>query len=115
MKPIEINKLLLESFPELQNEFNEYASWQEGLDTGCTLTFADIFMPYFIKCIEEKDEEKTQGIFNFIEMLASSNDEYANQVILLSIFDPLFFYNDKFDCKKYCGQNTLKLLDIYNS
>ena len=115
MKAKEMNILLLESFLELQAKFDEYTSWQEGIDTGCTITYADIFTPYIIECIEKYNEDKIKSIFDFVEKLASFNDEYANQVIMLSIFDPLFFYNDKFDCYKYCGKSTAHLLDIYKA
>ena len=76
---------------------------------------ADIFTPYIIECIEKYNENNIKSIFDFVEKLVSFNDEYANQVIMLSIFDPLFFYNDKFDCYKYYGKNTAHLLDIYKN
>ena len=58
MKSKEINTLLLETFPELQAKFDEYTSWQEEIDTGCTITYADIFTPYIIECIEKGNEDK---------------------------------------------------------
>ena len=114
MKAKEMN-ILLESFLELQAKFDEYTPWQEGIDNGCTITYKDIFTPYIIEYIEKYNEDNIKSIFSFIEKLASFNDKYANKVIMLSIFNPLFFYNDKFDCYKYCGKNTAHLLDIYKN
>ncbi len=115
MKEKELNSLLLEAFPDIKESFNEETSWQDGLDTGCTVTFADIFIPYIVKSALSNDEEKIRKIFEFIEKIASLKDEYVNQVILLSIFDSLFYdYND-IDWKKHFGENTNKLLEVYNS
>ena len=114
MKEKELNTLLLNEFPDIKESFDNETSWQDGLDTGCTVTFADVFVPYLVKCPLSNDEAKTKKIFDFIEKLASLNDEYVNQVILLSIFDPLFDdYND-IDWAKYFGENTKKLLENYN-
>ena len=115
MKEKELNSLLLEAFPDIKESFNEETSWQDGLDTGCTVTFADIFIPYIVKSALSNDEEKIRKIFEFIEKIASLKDEYVNQVILLSIFDSLFYDYDDIDWKKYFGENTNKLLEVYNS
>ena len=115
MKKRELNTLLLEEFPDIKNSFDDETSWQDGLDTGCTVTYADVFVPYLVKTSLSNDEEKTKKIFGFIEKLASLNDEYAKQVILLSVFDPLFDdYNDV-EWTKYFGENTKKLFEKYNS
>ena len=115
MKEKELNTLLLNEFPDIKESFDKETSWQDGLDTGCTVTYADIFVPHLVKCTLSNDEEKIKKIFNFIEKLSSLNDEYVKQVILLSIFDPLFDdYNDV-DWVKYFGENTRKLLTEYNA
>lgn len=113
MKEKELNTLLLEEFPDIKETFEDETFWQDGIDTGCTVTYADVFVPYIVKSALSNDDNKTRKIFDFIEKLASINDEYANQVILLSIFDPLFCDYDDKDWEKYFGENTNKLYDTY--
>ena len=40
---------------------------------------ADIFTPYIIEYIEKYNEDNIKSIFDFVEKLASFNDEYANK------------------------------------
>ena len=113
MKEKELNTLLLNEFPDIKESFDEETSWQDGLDTGCTVTFADVFTPYIVKTTLSNNEEKTKKIFEFIDKLASLKDEYAKQVILLSIFDPLFVDHNDVNWTKYFGENTIELYQIY--
>lgn len=46
MEKSKLNEMLLEHFPELKVEFDNQTSWQEGMDTGCTVTYADVFAPF---------------------------------------------------------------------
>ena len=103
MEKSKLNEMLLEHFPELKVEFDNQTSWQEGMDTGCTVTYADVFAPFAAEVLLSKNAEKTQRIFQFIECLASLHDEYADQVVMLSIFDPLLFLCEDFtiDCALY--------------
>lgn len=115
MKEKELNILLLNEFPDIKESFDQETSWQDGLDTGCTVTFVDVFVPYIVKTALSNDEEKTRKIFEFVEKLASFKDKYVNQVILLSIFDPLFCDYNSIDWKKYFGTETNILLEVYNN
>lgn len=36
MDETKLNTLLLERFPELTGQFEEYTSWQDGIETGCS-------------------------------------------------------------------------------
>lgn len=115
MKSKELNQMLLDEYPELKNKFEEETSWQDGIDTGSTVVYEDVFVPFMLEHISSQNNDRIERDFKFIEKLAElSNDEYVKQVILLTIFDNLKFYDDKAEYKKWFGKKTLELLSKYN-
>ena len=108
MKACELNKLLLDNFVELKESFEEETNWQEGLDTGSTVVFEDVFMPYVRKMMEENNIDKINDIFSFIEKIVNLNDDYATMVITVSILENITTEEDYSPYLKYMGSNTLK-------
>lgn len=51
MKEKELNTSLIEEFPDIKESFVGETSWQDGLNTGCTVTYADVFIPYIVKSV----------------------------------------------------------------
>ena len=111
----ELNQKLLDSFPELSKSFEEETSWQEGLETGSTVVYEDVFMPFVEESIEKNDDARISRIFNFIEELAQFDDEYARQLLMICIFDNLVFFDDEIDYEKWLGPNSLILFRLSNS
>ncbi len=110
MKKIEeLNKKLLSAFPELKDDFEKETSWQEGINTGCTVVYEDVFMSFVIEAIEAHDGAKIKRIFGFVEDLASMRDHYTDQLIMISIFDELVFYNNEINYAQWLGPNSLML------
>lgn len=109
----DLNMLLIEEFPDIKDSFDDETSWQDGLNTGCTVTYADVFVPYIVKSVLSNSDERIKKIFNYIEKLVLLNDEYVKQVIMLSIFDPLFYDYADIDWCKYFNDGTKKLYDGY--
>lgn len=83
------NVLLLEKFPSLKEEFDEYTSWQDGINTGSTLIYEDVFVPYVIKQLVNDNTEELEKISSLIEDLITSNDEYAVNIAYVAILESL--------------------------
>ena len=89
MNERKMNEMLLSAFPELKEEFEEYTSWQDGIDTGAFLTYEDIFRPHIEKAIEENNADFIERASVFVEDLYLSNDEYAINIVSVGILEGL--------------------------
>ena len=89
MVPRELNAALLKAFPELASDFDEYVSWQDGMDTGAFLTYEVVFRPRLEKAIALDDVAFLQRAGAFIEELFTSGDSYAVNVVYVGILEGL--------------------------
>lgn len=85
----ELNTLLLKLIPEAKESFDEYTSWQEGLDTGCHNVFENVLLPLTLDALENDKEDLVNRIFTFINDMLTSGDEYQEEVAQLSFLEPL--------------------------
>ncbi|MCQ2796729.1 MAG: hypothetical protein MJ213_05495 [Bacilli bacterium] len=108
MSPKELNTKLLEKFPELNDKFNEQTSWQEGISTGSIVVFEDVFMPFIINAVEKNLTDSIKNIFEFVEELISSNDEYAKNVVEVAIIENIGSYDIKDKIAKFLLPESLK-------
>lgn len=77
-----------------------------------TLFFEDAFVPYIVECAKSRTEAGLLRCFEVIERILSSNDEYAEEVIALSVLESLAFTeNLEVNLSKYMGARTKKLFD----
>ncbi len=89
MNESELNNKLLTSFPELKAEFEDYISWQDGMDTGAFLTYEDIFRPRIERALKTGDSAFLERAANFIENLYLTGDSYAMNVVYVGILEGL--------------------------
>jgi hypothetical protein len=89
MKSKELNRMLLDCFPNLHDQYYDEVRWQEGDDTGSHIVYGDVLTPYFTKCIEEKNEIEVVKILNFIEHVLGLNNKYSDEVIAFSVLEGL--------------------------
>ena len=87
MKKSELNKLLVEAFPEIRDTIISYVEAQDGWDTGCFLTFEDVFMPYFYKLLYNNDEVMIAKVCKFIEDLYLLKDDYVSNVVVIGVLE----------------------------
>ena len=76
-------------FPELKDEFDDYVSWQDGMDTGAFLTYEDVFRPHIESAIGGDDASFLERAGAFIEELYLTADEYAMNVVYVGILEGL--------------------------
>lgn len=87
MTPKDLNEIILKEFPEIKKEFDDYVSWQEGLETGSFLVVEDVFMEYIYSEIEKSNEELMKRFVSFIERVYLLGDEYATNVITIGVLE----------------------------
>ena len=109
----ELNLKLIESFPEIKNTYLEETSWQDGDETGSHVVYEDIFMPFLKKQIIDNNEKMLVILFDYIEGLLELNDEYADEVVALSVIESLLFDEDIDNVIfiKYVKPKTLALIE----
>lgn len=112
MNNIELNKMIVENFPILVNDYQDEIDWQEGDATGSHTVFGDVFTPYFVKCIESKKNEDLYAIFNFLELLLSMQDKYTNEVVAFSVLESVsYLLNENKEIIDMMGNRTKKMLE----
>ena len=89
MNEKQMNEMLIEAFPELKTEFDEYVSWQDGMDTGAFLTYEDVFRPHVERAIAGGDESFLGRVADFIENLYLIGGGYAKTVVCVGILEGL--------------------------
>ena len=100
---------LLEMFPNLKHELNEY----EDEPILMHLVFGDVINPYIENCIYSHDFAEIRRIFQFIDFILSEQDIYIQEVILFTVLERFADDDNKWNCiKPFLGPNTLKLLKI---
>lgn len=108
----ELNLKLIELLPEIKKMYEDETSWQEGDNTGSHTVFADIFFPYIRYNLNDK--KITEKNFNVIEKILELHDDYADEVIILSVFENLFYEQDDIDkFKDFLGDLSKKIFERF--
>ena len=89
MNEYELNSCMLAKFPELAGAFERYTSWQDGMYTGCFLTFEDLLLPFTIEAIRDKNKPLLTRVGSFIEELMTSGDDYSVNVATIGMLEGL--------------------------
>lgn len=111
MTESELNEVLLNEFPELSEEFDEYTSWQDGMDTGCFLTYEDLLLPRIRKAFRERDDLFLDRACRFVERLIASTDPYARNIATVGILEGVKSTEDANVVRPYLGPKSLKVFD----
>jgi len=101
-----VNEKLLEAFPELKHSFEEETSWQDGIYTGSTVVYEDVFKWFIQDQINSNNEKNLVRIFEFIEKMITTDDEYQKYVIEVAIIEWLAYSDVYSKVEKYLLPNT---------
>ena len=110
MNTTELNKLLLEAFPELAEKFEEYTSWQDGVETGCFLTYEDLLLPLARQALDKRDEAFLARLGAFVERLMTSGDVRAINVATVGLIEGLRAYGNPL-IRSFLGPVSLEEFD----
>ncbi len=105
----ELNEKLLASFPELNEAFQEKTSWQEGLDTGSFVVYEDVLMPFLRERLDKNDEAALERISSFFEDLSALDDAYAENLMMVAIFENIDILAGRMRCISNFKEKTRKL------
>lgn len=112
MNSIELNTVLIENFPNLKGDYQKEVEWQEGDETGSHTVYGDVFTPYIVKCIENKKDMDLRAVFDFLELLLSKEDAYANEVVAFSVIESIeYLLKEQKEILDMLGNKTRKLLE----
>lgn len=101
-------QLLIQAFPNLKDEFNEYSEEPIYLH----LVFGDVINPYIENCILTHNFFEIKRVFEFIDFLLLNQDIYIQEVVLFTVLERFMDNDREWDCIiRFLGPNTVKLLD----
>ena len=112
----ELNMKLIEYMPEIKERYLDEVTWQEQDETGSHIVFGDVLVPYIFDKAVEDDFQSLKKIFEVLEKILSLGDDYANEVITLSVLESIFYKKTLHEkIIKYMGDNTKKTFKtLYN-
>ena len=111
MEEQKLNVALLNAFPELEQEFDEYTSWQDGIDTGAFLTYEDVFLPHIIEAVKTDDEAFLNRVAPFLEKHLTQEGDYSANVIYVGILEGLKAECDREKVKAFLFDESRRQFD----
>ena len=105
-----LNDLLLSRFPDLRQEFDEWTSWQEGIDTSAMLTYEDVLDPYIIKQLALDSREEIIKIADFIEEFLNI-DDYALNIAEVGVLEALKSDREGQKIRPFLKEKSLEIYD----
>ena len=98
----DLNLMLIELFPEIKVLYAE--------ETGSHVVFGDVLLPYILANAESENMQCLTKCFQTIEKILSFDDEYADEVITLSVLESLSYEtNLKIDLSQFMGDKTKRI------
>ena len=89
MKKDPLNNVLLKEFPYLEEHYLQVKDGTFDLDTPAYSFYEEIFVPYIIGKIEEKNDVEIRHCFSFIEDMMNG-EEMEQDVMMQSVLCPLY-------------------------
>jgi len=112
MKSADLNRLLIETFPELKEEYEAEVGWQDGDDTGSHIVYGDVLNRYFREGLAKGSGEMLSKGFSFIETVLEMDDPYATNVIVASVLFSLEYdLRDRNDIRHMLGPKTRRAFE----
>ncbi len=110
---------MLTNFPELKPELNELMENWDGEFPGLHIIMGDVFNPLLKKKLkEDRDKVKLNQLFEFVEEIVSSDNDYISEVGVVTICESIVFAGPKAyrDAILYAQSKTKKSLhELYNA
>lgn len=102
----ELNQKLIDLFPEIKTEIETAMSWQDGLDTGSTILFEDVFVKSVVAAMHSKNIAYVDRAFAFVENMMGIDDEYASNVVKVAFIEAIASYDEREELEKYMPPKT---------
>ena len=112
MTCVDINKMLVNAVPEIEQAFKSYTDTQDGFNTGCHMVFEKVLLPFTMEALEKGYEDVLKRIFYLIEDMVNSDDEYIEEIASLSFVGMLKpLYDNSDELIPYMESRTYYLYD----
>ena len=109
MEAKELNRLLIDRFPELEKKYHDEVDWQEGNETGSHVVYGDVLAPYLEAAVAQNKQEVLKKMFVFVEDILCQNEDYSDEVIMFSVLERILYDKEQVqNCRKYFGKRTEK-------
>lgn len=106
-----VDQELIKSLPEIREPYEEELKSWTGEEPGQHNIFGNVLNPFLLDLLQkDSNEGLIKRAFDFIEQMATSNDEKVSNVVQVTICEQLG--DDKIileKARKYMGQKTLEL------
>lgn len=104
-------EMLLQSIPEIKQIYEDEIEWWDGEFPGLHNIFGDVLNPYLVDLLRnDKNEEILKRVFDFLEDMATCDDEYVKNVLMATVLE--YLGDDRkilMASQKYMGSFTKKL------
>jgi len=96
MREIELNRRMIQAFPELRERYDAETTWNGGEDTGSHVIYGDVFNPALHAYLKCGNFHASRKYFDFAESLLETKDDYAEEVAIITILESVYFdeYHD---------------------
>ena len=91
MEAKELNRLLIDRFPELEKKYHDEVDWQEGNETGSHVVYGDVLAPYLEAAVAQNKQEVLKKMFVFVEEILCQNEDYSDEVIMFSVLERILY------------------------
>lgn len=105
--------LLLENFPGMHAYYEDIQQYWETDNPQLEYIMDDVVQPYLIKSLHDGNRETLIKLFNFFELMASSDDYRAKALLSIGICETLASFDDLYDLAiYYMKPETEKVYEI---
>ncbi len=79
------NRRLLDEFPFLKDNYDKIKGGVFDLDTPSYSFYEEIFVPYFVECINKKKDDEVRHCCQFVDAMLKDEDEKLNDIAMKSV------------------------------
>ncbi|MCI2055104.1 MAG: hypothetical protein LKJ81_03010 [Bacilli bacterium] len=106
-----LNQMLLDTIPEIKSEFLDFVSWQDSMKTSEYTTYGFLFLPFFVRAVEQKNKDAIGRCSGLVERLASLDDPKVSDFVWTGIVEVLKDNNEGVDVRPSLGPLGTKTWD----
>jgi hypothetical protein len=105
------NDQLLEAVPELVDQYRAEEQWWGDETPPPHVVYEDLLNPFIRKALAEAENGILERVFNFIELLSSSDDSRLRELVSVAVCERLSEDPSEIArLRRYMGRRTGKIL-----
>jgi hypothetical protein len=106
-----LNQMLLDAVPEMKAEFLDFVSWQDSMKTSEYTTYGFLFVPFFVRAVEQKNKDAIGRCSGLIEKLSSFDEPKVSDFVWTGIVEVMKDNNEGIDARPYLAPLGTKIWD----